>query len=149
LTLPTQFRIEVQSDLQAVELVLLQFNNVYNTTILQQDWLQCQLALVEGFTNAVRHAHKNLPPETPILIQITLDAEKMTIRIWDYGEPFDLENFIAKISQNNRSWQGSGRGIAIMYKVADILRYDRVSPSQNCLLIIKYLQKNLFNLNSR
>jgi serine/threonine-protein kinase RsbW len=138
LTLPTQIKIEVKSDLQAVDLVLLQFNNIYHSTILQQDWLQCQLALVEGFTNAIRHAHKNLPAETPIIIEIVLDTEKMTIRIWDYGEPFNLEHFIAKISKNNRSWQESGRGIAIMSKIADILRYDRVSATQNCLLIVKY-----------
>jgi serine/threonine-protein kinase RsbW len=138
LTPPIQIEIEVKSDLQAVDLVLLQFNNIYHSTILQQDWLQCQLALVEGFTNAIRHAHKNLPLETPIIIQIALDTEKMTIRIWDYGNPFNLEHFIAKVSKNNRSWPESGKGIAIMYKIADILRYDRVSATQNCLLIVKY-----------
>lgn len=138
MTLPIEIKFEVKSDLQAVDLVLLQFNNIYHRTILQQDWLQCQLALVEGFTNAIRHAHKNLPPETPIVIQITLDEAKMTIRIWDYGKPFNLDKFIAETSKNNRSWQGSGRGIAIMYKIADVLRYERVSATQNCLLIVKY-----------
>ena len=140
MTFPTQIKIEVKSDLRAVDRVLLQFNKLYHGTILQQDWLQCQLALVEGFTNAVRHAHKNLPPETPIVIAIALDCKKITIHIWDYGDPFDLENFIVNISQRDRDWQGSGRGIAIMNQIADTLSYERVSPLQNCLTIMKYFK---------
>ena len=138
MTFPTQIKIEVNSDLKAVDQVLLQFNKLYHSTILQQDWLQCQLALVEGFTNAVRHAHKNLPPETPIRIAISLDLKKIAIHIWDYGEPFDLEHFITTISQTDGNWQGSGRGIAIMHQIADTLSYKRVSALQNCLTIIKY-----------
>lgn len=139
MTLPTQIKIEVKSDLKAVDLVLLQFNKIYNNTILQQDWLQCQLALVEGFTNAVRHAHKNLPPQTPIQIVIDVSLKKIVIRIWDYGEPFDLENFIELVSQKDHNWRGSGRGIAIMKKVADTLSYERVSEKQNCLTMVKFL----------
>ena len=140
MTLPTQIKIEVKSDLKAVDLVLLRFNKIYDKTIVQQDWLQCQLALVEGFTNAVRHAHKDLPPQTPIQIVIDVSLKKIVIRIWDYGEPFDLENFIELVSQKDHNWQGSGRGIAIIKKVADTLSYERVSEKQNCLTIVKFLK---------
>ena len=137
---PIQTKIEVTSDLKAIDLVLFQYNQIYHNTIPQQDWLQCQLALVEGFTNAVRHAHKNLPQETPITIAISLDRQKMIVRIWDYGQPFDLKNFIRTVSQKNRNWEGSGRGIAIMHKIADSLSYKRVSDRQNCLKIVKYFR---------
>ena len=140
MTLPTQIKIEVKSDLKAVDLVLLQFNQIYHSTILQQDWLQCQLALVEGFTNAVRHAHKNLPADTPIQISISVSTEQIIIRIWDYGQPFNLEHFIKTVSQQNHNWEGSGRGIAIMKKVADNLSYERVSDTQNCLTMVKYFR---------
>ena len=33
---------------------------------------QCILAVSEALTNAVRHAHKNLPRETPIELEITV-----------------------------------------------------------------------------
>lgn len=138
--LPIQTKIEVKSDLKAVDLVLLQFNKIYHNTIHQQDWLQCQLALVEGFTNVVRHAHQNLPASTPIRIAIAIDSVKMTISIWDYGKPFDLKNFIKTTSEKNHKWEGSGRGIAIMYKIADSLTYQRVSATENCLKIVKYLR---------
>ena len=56
--IPTKINIQVPSDLKALDQVLFQFNKIYQASIPQKDWLQCQLALVEGFTNAVRHAHQ-------------------------------------------------------------------------------------------
>ena len=37
---------------------------------------QCILAVSEAFTNAVRHAHKNLPRETRIELEITVVNEQ-------------------------------------------------------------------------
>ncbi|MEL7510463.1 MAG: ATP-binding protein, partial [Cyanobacteria bacterium J06554_1] len=60
----------------------------------QLPWLeavfdQVNLALAEGFTNAVRHAHSHLPTDTPIEIDLLLWQEKLEVQIWDMGEPFD------------------------------------------------------------
>ncbi len=138
--IPSKTNIQVHSDLKALDVLLLQFNKAYQDYITQQDWLKCQLALVEGFTNAVRHAHKNLPRETPILIEVNLTREQMEIRIWDRGEYFDLSNFIATISKQDNKWLGNGRGIAIMNKIADRLEYSRFGNNYNCLLIVKKFQ---------
>ncbi len=137
LKIPTKINIQVPSDLKVLDRVLLQFNKIYRDHIAQQDWLQCQLALVEGFTNAVRHAHKDVPSETPICIEVNLTTEQIEIRIWDQGKYFDLQNFITTMSQQDNQWLGSGRGIAIMAKVADRLEYNRICDDRNCLLIIK------------
>jgi serine/threonine-protein kinase RsbW len=45
----------------------------------------------EAFTNAVRHAHKNLPRETRIDLEITVFNARLEIKIWDWGELFDLQ----------------------------------------------------------
>ena len=140
--IPSKTNIQVPSDLNSLDLLLLQFNKVYRDYITQQDWLKCQLALVEGFTNAVRHAHKNLPRETPILIEVSLTIEQMEIRIWDQGEYFDLSNFIATRSKQDNKLLGNGRGIAIMNKIADRLEYNRLCNNHNCLLIVKKFQVN-------
>ncbi len=137
---PLKTNINVPSDLRALDHVLLQFNKVYRDYISQQDWLQCQLALVEGFTNAVRHAHKNLPSQTPISIDVKLTHKQMEIRIWDRGKFFDLQKFIHRMSNENNQWLGSGRGISIMVKIADRLEYNRSYDNRNCLLIIKKFQ---------
>ena len=46
-------------------------------------WLQCQLALIEGFTNAIRHAHAGMAADTPIRIQVTVSHQD--INIWILG----------------------------------------------------------------
>ncbi len=140
--IPSKTNIQVPSDLNALDLLLLQFNKVNQDYITQKDWLKCQLALVEGFTNAVRHAHKNLPRETPILIEVNLTREQMEICIWDRGEYFDLSQFIANVSEKDNKWLGGGRGIAIMNKIADRLEYNHLGNHHNCLLIVKKFQVN-------
>ena len=96
--------------------------------------------MVKPSTNAVRHAHKNLPRETPIQIEVNLTREQMEIRIWDRGEYFDLSNFIATIAKQDNKWLARGRGIPIMNKIADRIEYNRFGNERNCLLIVKKFQ---------
>lgn len=130
-------KIVVPSDLNVLDRVLLQFDRVYQDFIPLRDWLQCRLALAEGFTNAVRHAHKNLPPNIPIAIKVRLKETAMEIEIWDYGSPFNLRSFIAENSRKQDNWVSSGRGIPILNKISDRLIYYRTEQQQNCLLIVK------------
>lgn len=129
---------KVKSDLNYLKDVLSQFESLKQGWISEKDWLQCQLALAEGFTNAVRHAHKNRPPETLIEINITVGEEEIKIQIWDYGQPFQLESIQEKISQPQELATG-GRGIEILQKIADNLSYDRTPDNRNRLMIRKKL----------
>ena len=130
-------KIEVPSDLQALNRVLLQFDRVYRDFIPLRDWLQCRLALAEGFTNAVRHAHRHLPPNIPIVIEVLLKKNAIEIKIWDRGAAFDLQGFISETSQKHQGWLASGRGIPLLNKICDRLEYYRTEQQQNCLLIVK------------
>ena len=129
-------KIEVKSDLKALDEVLFQFNTIDRDSIPLRDWLQCRLALAEGFTNAVRHAHKNLPRDVPICIEVLLNQTLMEIKIWDRGPKFDLHSFIAETSKKNTGWLASGRGIPILNKISHRLNYYRIEQ-KNCLVIIK------------
>ena len=130
-------KIEVSSDLKALNQVLAQFDRIYQDFIPLRDWLQCRLALAEGFTNAVRHAHRDLPPTVPIKIEVLLKETVMEIEIWDYGAAFDLQGFIAETSQKYDGWLASGRGIPLLNKISDRLDYYRIEQQQNCLSIVK------------
>jgi len=134
-------KIKAPSNLQSLDEVLIKFNCIYRDFIPLRDWLQCRLALAEGFTNAVRHAHKNLPSEIPVFIEVFLYSTEMEIRILDYGSFFDLKSFIVKASQKNTNWLSSGRGIPILNKISHRLDYYRIEKEQNCLLIIKKFNK--------
>ena len=132
-------KIEVPGDLQELDRLLLKFNQIYQdfNFIPRRDWLQCRLALAEGFTNAVRHAHKNIPKEIPIEIEILLRRDSMEIRIWDYGSAFDLKSFIKETASKHNGWLSSGRGIPLLNKIAHYLDYQRTEQQKNCLIIIK------------
>ena len=129
--------IEVPSDLQALDKLLSQFNEIYQEFIPERDWLQCRLALAEGFTNAVRHAHKNLPPEIIIRVEVLLSKDRIEMRIWDSGAAFDLRGFTEEKARSQDGWLNSGRGIPLLNKIADRLEYSRIGNNYNCLLIIK------------
>lgn len=128
---------QVPSDLKALDQVLLWFDQFNQPSIPKKAWLQCQLALAEAFTNAVRHAHKDLPTNIPIDIELTLFPQSLELRIWDQGPPFDLEKRLQKMEQEVDVGAGGGRGIVILQKIADKLSYTRTDDHRNCLLIVK------------
>jgi serine/threonine-protein kinase RsbW len=132
-----KLRKQVLTDLKALDEVLAWFNQLEQPSIPKKVWLQCQLALAEGFTNAVRHAHKNLSSDVPIDLEVTLFPEHLEICIWDQGQPFDLEQRLQNLDRFVDEKAGSGRGIAILYKIADKITYTRTDNNRNCLLIVK------------
>ena len=89
-----KFSFQLSTDIKAVAEVLSwleQLDPLHPLPIPVAVLHQCKLAVVEGFTNAVRHAHKNLPRETPIDLEITVFNERLEIKIWDRGKPFDFK----------------------------------------------------------
>lgn len=95
---------------------------------------ELKLALDEGFTNVVRHAHEGLPPETPIDIDLTLWDDRLEIRIWDRGEPFNPDT-IAEPSPG--TLQVGGYGWFLLRRLVDEVAYQRYQDDKNCLLLVK------------
>lgn len=133
-----EISFQVKTDLVYLEEVLHRFEAMRQSWINQKDWLQCQLALAEGFTNAVRHAHKNISSETPIDIEIKVTPKEIKIKIWDYGQPFQLKS-VSKRVYSMEELASGGRGIEILQKIADELNYDHLPDNRNCLVIKKIL----------
>jgi serine/threonine-protein kinase RsbW len=86
-----KFSFQLNTDIKAVAQVLSWLEQLDPLPIPEAVLHQCKLAVVEGFTNAVRHAHKNLPRESPIELEITVFNEGLEIKIWDWGKPFDFK----------------------------------------------------------
>ncbi len=84
-------KLQVNTDIKAVAQVLSWVEQLENLPIPKTVFEQCKLAAIEGFTNAVRHAHRNLPLETPIELEITVFNERLEIKIWDCGKFFDFQ----------------------------------------------------------
>lgn len=130
--------LKLQTELNALNQILSWFNELYEPQIPRSVWLRCELALAEGFTNAVRHAHKEKSSETPIDIEVTISNEMIEIRIWDCGPPFNLEERLKKMPTNDENQSGGGRGIQLIQKTTDHFSYRRTADDRNCLLMIKF-----------
>jgi len=88
---PNKFSLQLTTDINSITQVLSWLEQLDALPIPEAVLHQCKLVVIEGFTNAVRHAHKNLPRETPIELEITVFSERLEIKIWDGGKPFDFK----------------------------------------------------------
>jgi serine/threonine-protein kinase RsbW len=146
-----QFHIQVNSDIYALARLQEWFHPLQKL-LPKPTWMQCNLVLVEVFTNVVSYAHEGLAEETPIDIEFTLnDTEKfLEMRIWDFGEPFDLQAEIERAAveaQKNRDFESiddiptGGRGLMIAKTVADDIRYETLPDGRNCFVMTKSFAK--------
>ncbi len=129
--------LQVNSGLSALDPVLSWFSQLYEPQIPTSVWVRCQLALAEGFTNAVRHAHEGKRPDWPVDIQVAVWDEFVEIKIWDSGNPFNLEQKIQDMSKKIDPEASGGRGLKLMKDIADSLSYRRTADGRNCLAIVK------------
>ncbi|MBD1940699.1 anti-sigma regulatory factor [Microcoleus sp. FACHB-68] len=130
--------IQVGSNLSDLSQVLSWFDQFNHPPVPKYIWMQCQLAIAEGFTNAVRHAHRDKPPETPIEIEVAIFPQRLEIRIWDRGQPFDLKGSVADMPAQVDEEAVGGRGLKLLDRIADGLSYTQTEDQRNCLLIVKY-----------
>ncbi|MEE3719303.1 ATP-binding protein [Tumidithrix elongata RA019] len=72
--------LEVSTNLNELAKVLAWFEQLNHDAMPMEVWLRCKTALAEVFTNAVRHAHKNMPTETPIYLESTLSENSLEIK---------------------------------------------------------------------
>ena len=130
-------RIHVNTDLSELSKVLDWFQGLHQESVNAEDWMQCQIALAEGFTNVVRHAHQSLPPQTLVEIDLNFYPNHIEMQIWDSGPPFSLMEQIGQYTASITDASTSGRGLMLLQKIANELDYKRVDQTRNCLSLIK------------
>lgn len=131
--------LKVQTSLSYAPMVLSWFEQIHQPPLPEPKvWWECQTLLIEGFSNIVEHAHKNLPMETPIEIEASRSDENIEIRLWSYGEPFDLEQKLRELKEFDENEAERGRGLKIMSLIADELKYERMADNRYCLFLCKY-----------
>ncbi len=139
-----QEHLTVQSDLAALSQVQKWFEAFFIKHTSQLLWseekLYClNLALAEGFTNAVRHAHQELPPTTPIEIDVALWDDRLEIRIWDRGNAFNPDSLQ---EPEPGTLQEGGYGWFLLRRLAERVVYERSENGGNCLRILCHLCNN-------
>lgn len=134
-----EIHLQVNTELAASYQVLSWFEQLNQPPLPNiRTWWQCQTLLHEGFTNIVEHAHKGLPLETPVVLKAVRSNQCIEIKIWSHGAPFDLEHKLhttANFEDNNGD---RGRGLKILFELADGLSYEPTVDERYCLWIKKY-----------
>ena len=133
-----RYHLQVNTELEALKEVLQWFESLVFPLVPQKMGWQCEVALVEAFTNAVRHAHHDLPKATPIDLEVKLLPNFLEMRIWDRGQPFDIEAKLHKSEREaNVMEREGGRGLQFINKLTDELQYLNLPNHRNCLVMRK------------
>ncbi|MFP5270782.1 ATP-binding protein [Coleofasciculus sp.] len=135
-----QSHLKVATDINAVAEILTWFDRLVSRQFPHQFCGDCQVALDEAFANAVHHAHRHLPQTTPIELELKIFADRLEMRIWDHGEPFDLLSKLEALHHKGCNLlEETGRGLILMERFTDELSYQRLSDQRNCLYMGKRL----------
>lgn len=126
-------RLSVQSHLEELVAVQQWFRVLISRLAIDNPWIndqfdQLNLALAEGFTNAVRHAHADLPGSTPIEIELMMQPEQIEICIFDQGEPFDPSSLS---EPKPGALREGGYGWFLLRRLADKVTYDRMPSNMD------------------
>jgi serine/threonine-protein kinase RsbW len=136
-----QEHFQITSGLEGINQVQGWFRTVCHTLDGDFAWVsdytdRLSLALTEGFTNAVRHAHAEMPSDTAICIDLALTKDHVEIRIWDQGGPFDPEQLPEP--KPGELLEKGGYGWFLLRRLADRVTYQRFQDGRNCLSIVQY-----------
>jgi serine/threonine-protein kinase RsbW len=125
------------SNLDAMPALLEWFEQRRPGSIDEMVWIQAQTALVEGFTNAVRHAHGPLDPPPEVGVSMAVEPGCLRLGIRDHGHPFDLE--AAWGEQTVDADREAHWGLIILQKLQRdfgwTIRYQPLSEGGNLLLL--------------
>jgi len=135
---PTVVDTFLESTLESVdraeELVL---DAAKKAGINEDDALSLGMAVRECAVNAVVHGNRyNLNKK--VHLTIARDPEKLTIRIVDQGEGFDLQNLPDPLAEENLL-RHSGRGIFIIRAFTDDFSVRRLEPAGTEVTMVKNL----------
>lgn len=135
--------INVPSDLKFLNIVENWLMGCLETELKGSvDWSRqssrLRLALVEAYSNVVRHAHKD-QPYLPVLIRLELKEQDIALEVWDYGEGYDLSEYLAP---NPLEKQEGGYGWLIINRLMDKVEYQLQLNGGNCLKLEATLPKD-------
>lgn len=129
-----QTELSIPSDLRYIAVVehwLLESLEIElkDTVDWQTQSSRLRLALVEAYSNVVRHAHKS-QADIPIVLKLTLVDRTLALEIWDSGEGFNIDNYNAPTPSD---FKEGGYGWLIIRRLMDKVEYKLHLDGRNCL----------------
>ena len=88
----------------------------------KQDLSAVYMAIEEALTNAVVHGNRE-DPSLPTQLQISLDADRLTVDVRDRGNGFSPQSAVERAHDPERLLMESGRGLTMMVTMMDEVIY--------------------------
>ncbi|HEY3307413.1 MAG TPA: ATP-binding protein [Desulfuromonadaceae bacterium] len=89
------------------------------------------IVLTEAMVNAIVHANA-ADPEKELHIRISISDSEIAIRVYDYGQGFDLNSIPCQPDFETDQLKDKGRGIFIIRSLMDSVEYIKLN-GQNVL----------------
>jgi len=84
---------------------------------------EISISVIEACTNALEHGNRCCPEEN-VHVVFSMQPDKLLIEVWDHGEGFDFEDYLKHIPDPTDIHKQRGRGIYIMERMMDSLRFE-------------------------
>jgi serine/threonine-protein kinase RsbW len=108
--------------------------------ISEDTWVQAKTAIIEGFTNAVRHAHADRVPPPPVHVRIVRSPDALDLEVIDSGAPFRMQA-AAPHPDQDRHW-----GLIMLQRLQErygwTIEYESMGPQGNVLRIHRSLAQD-------
>ena len=91
------------------------------------------LVLTEAMANAIQHANEG-DPAKEVHIEISIVDQRLVIRVFDFGEGFDVKQYV----HPRHPLEEHGRGLYLMHTIMDEITYQP-TESGHVLEMIKNL----------
>lgn len=82
-----------------------------------------RLALEEALSNAIRHGHRGLPPETPVEVEVSVHDRAVAVSVQDQGPGFSPDAIPDPTLDENLA-KPDGRGLMLMRAYMTTVRYN-------------------------
>lgn len=76
------------------------------------------LVLTEAMANAIQHANAG-DPAKEVHIEISIVSQKLVIKVFDFGQGFDIKEYV----EPNHPLEEHGRGIYLIHTIMDDISY--------------------------
>lgn len=117
------------SDIQAAAAKVQQFLREHGCQ--EQARMDCELVLVEGCNNAIKHTNAQSGRE-PVVVEVRVEPDEIELRITDHGPGFAWPD-TARLPEPDKE---SGRGLYLIRALTDYSAYFRQS-TENTLVLRK------------
>jgi anti-sigma regulatory factor (Ser/Thr protein kinase) len=106
-----------------------------------RDTVFVEVAIYEACLNVIEHAY-HFDPSRRFRVDLVEEADRMTFRIVDNGEPLDPAVLAdrGEIDGDTRR-AGRGLGFRIIGRAMDAVAYETGEGGENCLTLCKYLRE--------